>query len=56
MNGAHDLGGMMGFGPVVGEKEGDLFHADWERRALALTLAADCSANGTSTCRGTRAS
>ncbi len=39
MNGAHDLGGMMGFGPVAGEKEGDLFHADWERRALALTIA-----------------
>ncbi len=37
MNGAADLGGMMGFGPVVGDDE--LFHADWERRALALTLA-----------------
>lgn len=32
-----DLGGMMGFGPV--EPDGVLFHADWERRALALTLA-----------------
>lgn len=37
MNGAADLGGMMGFGPVV--DDGQLFHADWERRALALTLA-----------------
>lgn len=39
MNGAADLGGMMGFGPVVPEPEGEYFHADWERRALALTLA-----------------
>ena len=39
MNGAADLGGMMGFGPVVPEPEGELFHADWERRALALVLA-----------------
>lgn len=30
----------MGFGPVVPEPEGEYFHADWERRALALTLAA----------------
>lgn len=30
---------MMGFGPVVPEPEGEYFHADWERRALALTLA-----------------
>lgn len=37
MNGAADLGGMMGFGPVA--DDGELFHADWERRALALTLA-----------------
>ncbi|RTL63685.1 MAG: nitrile hydratase subunit beta [Pseudonocardiaceae bacterium] len=40
MNGAADLGGMMGFGPVVPEPEGELFHADWERRVLAVTLAA----------------
>ncbi|MCW2717123.1 MAG: Nitrile hydratase subunit beta [Pseudonocardia sp.] len=39
MNSAADLGGMMGFGPVVPEPEGEYFHADWERRALALTLA-----------------
>ena len=39
MNGAADLGGMMGFGPVVGEPEDERFHADWERRVLALTLA-----------------
>ena len=40
MNGAADLGGMMGFGPVVPEPEGELFHAEWERRVLAVTLAA----------------
>lgn len=39
MNGAHDLGGMMGFGPVVPEADEPVFHADWERRVLALTLA-----------------
>lgn len=47
MNGAADLGGMMGFGPVLdgpdardpGVEDEVPFHADWERRALALTLA-----------------
>lgn len=34
-----DLGGRTGFGPVVPEAEGDHFHAAWEPRALALTLA-----------------
>ncbi|MEK6441732.1 nitrile hydratase subunit beta [Pseudonocardia sp. T1-2H] len=40
MNTVADLGGMMGFGPVRPEPEDERFHADWERRALALTLAA----------------
>lgn len=40
MNGAQDLGGMMGFGPVVPEPEDVRFHAAWEKRALAVTLAA----------------
>lgn len=39
MNGAHDLGGTMGFGPVEPEPEGVVFHSDWERRAMAVTLA-----------------
>ncbi|HET7502739.1 MAG TPA: nitrile hydratase subunit beta [Kofleriaceae bacterium] len=39
MNGAHDLGGMHGFGPVVAEPDEPAFHAPWERRAFALTLA-----------------
>ena len=34
-----DLGGQPGFGAVTPEPEGALFHAAWERRALALTLA-----------------
>ncbi len=40
MNGAQDLGGMMGFGPVVPEANEPVFHAQWERRAFALTMAA----------------
>ena len=40
MNGAQAMGGMMGFGPVTPEISEPLFHAPWERRALALTLAA----------------
>lgn len=39
MNGPHDLGGAQGFGPVAPEPEEPVFHADWERRAFALTLA-----------------
>lgn len=34
-----DLGGRTGFGAVQPEPEGELFHADWEPRALALVLA-----------------
>ena len=39
MNGAQDLGGMMGFGPVQPEAEAEIFHAEWEKKAFALTLA-----------------
>lgn len=39
MNGVHDMGGMQGFGPVVPEPDEPLFHAPWEKRALAITLA-----------------
>lgn len=39
MNGAHDMGGVDGFGPVMPEPNEPVFHAEWERRALALTLA-----------------
>ena len=34
-----DIGGRDGYGPVVPEPEGENFHAAWEPRALALTLA-----------------
>lgn len=34
-----DLGGRDGFGRVVPEPEGELWHAAWEPKALALTLA-----------------
>ncbi len=34
-----DLGGQTEFGPVVPEAEGSVFHAPWESRVLALTLA-----------------
>jgi nitrile hydratase beta subunit len=39
MDGAHDMGGVKGFGPVVPEPDEPVFHAEWERRALAITLA-----------------
>lgn len=34
-----DLGGRLGLGPVKPERDEPLFHAPWEARALALTLA-----------------
>jgi nitrile hydratase beta subunit len=40
MNGAQDLGGMMGFGPVPIEANEPVFHGEWERRVFAMTLAA----------------
>ncbi|WP_020178827.1 nitrile hydratase subunit beta [Methylopila sp. M107] len=39
MNGAQDLGGRGGFGPVEPEADEPVFHADWERRVLALNVA-----------------
>jgi nitrile hydratase beta subunit len=39
MNGVHDMGGMQNFGSVVPEAGEPRFHAAWERRAFALTLA-----------------
>ncbi|TRW97488.1 nitrile hydratase subunit beta [Paracoccus sp. M683] len=40
MNGPHDLGGAMGFGAINPEKNEPVFHAEWEGRALGVTLAA----------------
>lgn len=39
MTTVHDMGGVHGFGRVVEEIDEPLFHAAWERRAFALTLA-----------------
>jgi len=40
MNGGHDLGGMHGFGPIAPEADEPVFHAEWERHAFGITLAA----------------
>lgn len=39
MNGPQDMGGQTGFGPVMPEANEPTFHAEWERRVLALNLA-----------------
>ena len=38
MNGAADMGGMHGFGPVVPEPNEPVFHADWEKTSFALNM------------------
>lgn len=43
MNGVHDMGGLQCFGPVVAEHNEPVFHHEWERRALAITLAMGAS-------------
>jgi nitrile hydratase subunit beta len=40
MNGAHDMGGELDHGPIAPQADAPLFHAPWEARVLALTLAA----------------
>jgi nitrile hydratase beta subunit len=40
MNAGHDLGGMMGFGPIDPVEDEPKFAQNWERRVFALTLAA----------------
>jgi nitrile hydratase subunit beta len=39
MEGAHDMGGVKWSGPVQPEPDEPVFHAQWERRAFAITLA-----------------
>jgi nitrile hydratase subunit beta len=39
VNGVHDMGGMHGFGPVTPEPGEPVFHAGWEGRVLAMSLA-----------------
>jgi len=43
MNGVHDMGGQQGFGPVLLEANEPLFHAPWESRAMAVTVAMGAS-------------
>jgi nitrile hydratase subunit beta len=45
MNGAHDMGGMMSFGPIVAPPSEPVFHEEWEGRmaALAMTVPGDWS-------------
>ena len=45
MNGVHDMGGMQGLGDIVPEPEGPPFHADWEARVHAMTVASPTRAN-----------
>ena len=40
MNGAHDMGGTMGFGKVEPEANEPVFHTGWEARMMALSTAA----------------
>jgi nitrile hydratase beta subunit len=39
VNGAHDMGGMHGLGPVVPEADEPVFHEPWEARVYAMTAA-----------------
>ncbi len=39
MNSVHDMGGMHGLGAIIAPADEPLFHAVWEARVLALTLA-----------------
>ena len=38
MNGVHDMGGMECFGAINPDPNEPMFHAEWERRVLALTV------------------
>lgn len=44
MNGPQDVGGRHGFGAIEPEPDEPVFHADWERRVLGVTLC--CGALG----------
>ena len=53
-NSIHDMGGMHGFGPVEPEPNEPVFHAEWEKRVLAMQRA--MGATGLWTIDGGRAS
>jgi len=38
MNGPHDMGGMQCYGSVDPEHDEPIFHGDWEKRAMAMTV------------------
>ena len=40
MNGAHDLGGMHGLGPIGAGSGEPVFHYEWQRRIMAMNMAA----------------
>ncbi|AML52280.1 nitrile hydratase subunit beta [Falsihalocynthiibacter arcticus] len=44
MSRVHDMGGRFGDGPIPEKDDSEVFHTDWEARALALNLA--CGALG----------
>ena len=48
-NSVHDMGGMHGFGPVEAEPNEPAFHADWEKRVLAMQRAMGFTGLWTST-------
>jgi nitrile hydratase subunit beta len=41
VNGAHDLGGMHGFGPVAHQENEPVFHEEWEGRVFGLRVATE---------------
>ncbi|HEX4710129.1 nitrile hydratase subunit beta [Phenylobacterium sp.] len=45
MNGVHDMGGMQGLGHIEPEPEGIVFHAAWEGRVHAMSLASPTRSN-----------
>jgi nitrile hydratase beta subunit len=47
VNGVHDMGGLMPFGPVIEEPDEPIFHADWEKRALGINVAMSATGSWT---------
>ncbi len=45
MNGVHDMGGMHGLGPIAPDTDEPVFHADWEKRVLAMVIASPTRGN-----------
>ena len=41
MDGAHDLGGKQGYGPVIREDDEPPFHEPWEGRVHGINLSSD---------------